>query len=232
MTATSGEVVRGQGYTLGWVGAQRQVLAGDLTSRADLRRLAAVPHINAVGPLAGLRGEVTVIDGVPLISIVSAGAVRVDQSFEREACFLVHAEVPAWRWLPQRETLPAWPALEPVLRRAAADAGLDAERPFPFRLVGRAESGSIHVLDKRDDRPHSPELHEEAKVRFTLADDDVDVIGFYSEQHHGIFVPRESPIHAHLAARGRTIAGHVDALRLGDGWRIGVPSAAPEETEP
>ena len=67
------------------MGAQRQVLAGDLTSRADLRRLAAVPHVNAVGPLAGLRGEVTVIDGVPLIFMVSAGAVRVDQSFEREA---------------------------------------------------------------------------------------------------------------------------------------------------
>jgi hypothetical protein len=231
VTTLTPETVRGVGYTLSWVGAQRQILAGDLTPRVDLRALATRPHVNAVGPLAGLRGEVTVIDGVPLISRVSNVSVRVEQSFEHRACFLVQAEVPRWTWTTESGHLPEWAALGPFLRRVVSVAGIDPDRPFPFRVVGRAESGTIHVLDKRDDRRHSPELHEEAKVQFALHDEDIEMIGFHSENHRGIFVPRESPIHAHLAARGRTIAGHVDALQLGEGWRIAVPSAAPEENE-
>jgi acetolactate decarboxylase len=165
-----------------------------------------------------------------LISTMAAGTIRTDQSFEHHACFLVYAEVPQWRWIAQSRPLPAWPTLESLLRRVAADAGINPDGPFPFRLVGSAESGIFHVLDKRDEQRHSPERHEQVKVRFALADEEVDMIGFYSTQHQGIFVPRDSPIHAHLAARGRTIAGHVDALRLGLRWQLGLPSSEPEET--
>jgi hypothetical protein len=68
--------IRGPGYTLGWVGAQRQVLAGDLTPHARLQDLADVPHLYALGPLAGLQGEVTVIDGAPLVTTLPGGTMR------------------------------------------------------------------------------------------------------------------------------------------------------------
>ena len=68
----------GRGYTMGWVGAQQRVLAGDLAACADLRDLAAMPHAYAVGPLAALRGEVTVVDGIPLISTVTRDTVSVE----------------------------------------------------------------------------------------------------------------------------------------------------------
>src|SRR5262249_13953551 len=117
------DTVQGPGYRLGWVGAQHRVLAGDLTPSADLRHLAALRHVSAVGPLAGLRGELPVSDGVALISPLAAGTVRTDQSFEHHACFLVYAEVPRWRWIAQRQPLPTWPTLESLLRRVAEDAG-------------------------------------------------------------------------------------------------------------
>jgi acetolactate decarboxylase len=216
-------MVRRPGYTLGWVGAQRHVLAGDLTPRARLQALADVPHLYALGPLAGLQGEVTVIDGAPLVTTRPGGTMRVEQSFDHRACFLVHAEVPRWQWIDQETELEAWADLAPLVRRAAADAGLDAADPVPFRMMGRAATGTVHVLDRRDDRLHSPERHETIKVRFPLSADDVEVIGFYSDQHHGVFVPKDSPLHAHLAARNRAFAGHVDALRLDAGWRLGLP---------
>jgi len=217
-------VVYGPGYRLGWVGAQRQVLAGDLTPHARLCDYASVAHVSALGPLAGLRGEVTVIDGTPLVTTLAAGTMKVEQSFDHEACFLVHAQVVRWQWTRHDVGLPAWSALDPVLRRMAAAAGIDPAGPFPFRLAGRAHSGTIHVLDRRDDRPHSPERHEEVKVHFPLQGEDVEVIGFLSDQHHGVFVPGDSPIHAHLAARDRAFAGHVDVLRLDAGWRLGLPA--------
>src|SRR5262249_33608245 len=162
--ASPSGVVQGPGYRLGWSGAQRRVLEGDLTPCASLRDYAGVPHVYALGPLQGLRGEVTIIDSTPLITTLAAGVVRVEQSFAHQACFLVHAEVPEWRWLSQDSELPAWAALAPVLRGAASTAAIDPTGPFPFRLAGLAVSGTIHVLDRRDDRPHSPERHEEVKV--------------------------------------------------------------------
>jgi len=217
-------MVRRSGYSLGWVGAQRQVLAGDLTPHARLLDLADVPHLYALGPLAGLQGEVTVIDGAPLVTTLPGGTMRVERSFDHRACFLVHAEVPHWQWIDQEAELTAWADLVPLVRRAAADAGLGAADPVPFRMMGRAATGTVHVLDRRDDQPHSPERHEAIKVRFPLSADDVEVIGFHSDQHHGVFVPQDSHLHAHLAARSRAFAGHVDALRLDAGWRLGLPA--------
>jgi acetolactate decarboxylase len=223
MSVRSATSVGGPGYTVRWIGAQREVLAGDLTAHAKLRDLASVPHLYALGPLENLRGEVTIIDGSPLITTLPGGAMRVERSFDHRACFLVHAEVPRWQWIDQRAELAAWAELVPLLRRAASGAGLDAGGPLPFRITGHAGAGTVHVLDRRDEQPHSPERHEAIKVRFPLATEDVEVIGFHSDQHHGVFVPKDSPVHAHLAARGRAFAGHVDALRLDAGWRLGLP---------
>ncbi len=130
--------VHGPGYSMGWAGAQRDVLAGDLSAHADLRGLAALPHVNALGPLAALRGEVTVIDGMPFVSTVAAGGVAVEQSFAHHACFLVYAQVRRWRWTAVDGALAAMADLDPILLRAAAAAGLDPDAPFPFRCHGRS----------------------------------------------------------------------------------------------
>src|SRR5215831_2780884 len=156
--------VRAPAYRMGWVGAQRDVLSGDLTPRADLRELAAVSHLHALGPLEGLRGEVTVIGGRPLISTLNAGTVAVERGFAHRACFLVWAEVPRWRWTAIDTALASLADLDPILERTAAASGLDAAIPFPFLAAGRAGAGAFHVLDKRDGLPHNPARHEEAKV--------------------------------------------------------------------
>ena len=185
--------------------------------------------MNALGPLAALRGEVTVIDGRPFVSTVAAGQVAVEQSFGHGACFLVYAQVRRWRWTASRRPLAVAPDLDPILQRAATAAGLDADVPFPFRCEGRVAAATIHVLDKRDGLPHNPARHEEAKVRFELADEDVELIGFRSIRHQGVFVPGGSTMHIHLTARGGRLAGHVDALQFNPGWRLALPAAASPE---
>jgi len=221
----------GPGYAMGWIGAQRQVLAGDLSARADLREFAATAHLHALGPREALQGEITVVDGVPFISTVAAGAVAVERSFAHRACFLVYAQVPRWRWAVRGGPLPGLADLEPILGGASARSGIGPDDPYPFFITGRAALAAIHVLDKRDGLPHSPERHEEAKVHFTLSDEEVELVGFHSTCHQGVFVPRASTMHIHLTARGGHLAGHVDALQLTDGWRLALPAAGgPEES--
>ena len=85
---------------------------------------------------------------------------------------------------------------------------------------------------KRDGLPHSPARHEAAKVRFLLAGEPVEIIGFSSVRHHGIFVPMDSTMHAHAIARDGRMAGHVDALHLASGWRLALPVADTPEDRP
>ena len=61
-----------------WVGAQRDVLAGGIGGLVDLRTLAGRPHLYALGPLEGCRGEVSVFDGVPSIARVVDGQAAVE----------------------------------------------------------------------------------------------------------------------------------------------------------
>src|SRR6266853_62632 len=42
-----------------WAGAQRDVLGGDLRGHVELEPLSSVPHLYGLGPLEGLRGEVS-----------------------------------------------------------------------------------------------------------------------------------------------------------------------------
>lgn len=72
------------------VGAMRDVMQkGDLSARISLDALAGLPHLYALGPLEGLKGEITIFDGVPSIATVEAGEMRVTSGFDHKAPFLV-----------------------------------------------------------------------------------------------------------------------------------------------
>ncbi len=66
-------------------------------------------------------------------------------------------------------------------------------------------------------------------MHFELSQEDVELIGFRSIGHQGVFVPGGSSMHIHLTARGGRLAGHVDALRFNPGWRLALPAAASPE---
>jgi acetolactate decarboxylase len=202
------------------VGAQRDVLAGDLTGRVDLRGLEGRPNLYALGPLEGCRGEVSIFAGVPSIATVIDKRPTVTVGFGHRACFLVSSEVPAWREEGLAGELADRALVEVIVSRAAA-AGLD--EPFPFLIRGTARDARLHVLDKRDGLPHSPERHEAAKVRFAVEGEPVVLLGFYSTAHRGIFTPADTDVHMHLKTADDRISGHVERVRLEAGARLGFP---------
>jgi hypothetical protein len=112
------------------------------------------PHLYAVGPLEGVRGEVSIFDGVPSIARVSAGRVVVEESFAHRACFLVYAQVRRWRDTEVSREYASLAGIESHVVATAAEAGLDVEQPFPFGILGHARSVTVHVFDKRDDSRH------------------------------------------------------------------------------
>jgi acetolactate decarboxylase len=208
-----------------WAGAQRDVLGGDLRGHVDLETLAATPHLYGLGPLEGVRGEVSIFGGEPSIARIEGGAVVTVSTWRARACFLVWASVPDWA---ERAIEAGAPSLDEVERHVVALAratSLDPERPFPFRVRATAVLATLHVLDKRDGLPHTPERHEQAKVRRTLEHTSVELVGFYSRQHRGIFTPKESNMHVHLRTEDGRISGHLEAIRLDPGARLAVPAS-------
>jgi acetolactate decarboxylase len=184
-----------------------------------------VPYLYALGPLAELRGEVSIFAGVPSIARIERDAVVTSASWSERACFLVWAQVPAWSEHAPGVTPAGLDGLEREVVALARETGLDPERPLPFRVHATALEVTLHVLDKRDGLPHDPERHEQAKVRRTLGHAAVELVGFYSRHHRGIFTPRESNVHVHLRTEDGRISGHLETIRLATGARIGVPAA-------
>lgn len=211
---------------MAWAGAQRDVLAGDLRAAIALADLRHVRHLYALGPLEGLTGEISVFDGVPVIARVRGGEIAVDRDEGARACFLVYADVPSWQWTEMRGPLVGDELPGEVRQRATAHGIPGGVAPFAFLLRGVATALVYHVLDKRDGLPHSPERHEAAKIRFTLLDGEVEVVGFHSTAHRGVFTPADSDVHMHFRATDGHASGHVEHLALAPGWALGLPALA------
>ena len=207
-----------------WLGAQRHVFANDLTGHVALEALSAAAHLYALGPLEGLRGEVSIFDSTPSIARIRDDEIITESTWKARACFLVWADVSAWTWQLLDPVPLDLEALEGPLAVLAREAGHDAEEPLPFLVTGTAAEMALHVLDKRDGLPHDAERHEQAKVRRTLRGETVELIGFRSPRHRGIFTPRESNLHVHLRTADGRISGHLETIRLAPGARLAVPA--------
>ena len=214
---------QGETFEVRWVGASRNVVRGNLTPRISLESLMDLSHLYALGPPEGLRGEITILDSRPYVSTIEDGRVVVDQSFRHRALFLVWVEVAAWREIPLPSTVATYRDVESFVPVAARAAGLDTTRPLPFLLRGSVARLDFHIFNKRDTLAHSPEVHEQTKVKVAVRDVAAEMIGFWSDKHEGIFIPQGRTVHVHFRTPDTTMAGHVDELQLRSGTVLALP---------
>ena len=210
------------GTEVHWAGEQRRAVQGDVAAKVRLTDLGDAQGLCAVGPLEGMRGEITVAGGRVAISRVHAGSVQVDEDRDVGAAFLVWIEAPAWRVVELPADVGDEASLGSFLPRALAAAGLDPSRPAAFRIDGDAESLAFHVLDMPDGSPASPEAHERAKRRFALRGAGVRLVGFRSSGHRGVFTPPGSDLHVHFVSEDRRSSGHVESFILAPGATLRV----------
>lgn len=212
-------------FNVQWQGAQKAVLDGDIRGHVDLEPLAELSSLYGLGPLEKAGGEVTILDSKPFVARVQEdGSLDVENSFSNRACFLVYSQVPSWQRISLPEDIIDEKTLERELPALAEQYGIDPEVPFPFLLKGQPDRVVFHVLNKTDHETHSPELHEKAKAKYTIEDTGIEIIGFYSRSHKGIFTPGHSSIHLHLKSEDDSLSGHVDALTFPQGIDLFLPA--------
>lgn len=212
-------------YAVKWAGALRNVHQGlDFSGKIDLPPLGELPHLYAVGPLEELRGEVTIWDGKPLISRINNGTLKVDNVLTGKLCFLVYGQAQDWKRIKIGSSL-TLPEVDDVIKREATKHGIDTNPPFPFLIEGTAKSARYHVMNRTDSAPPTPgpSAHENAKVHFTVENTPVQLLGFYSEHHQGIFTHHSSFVHMHIKTSDDESAGHLEEIELLPGARLLLP---------
>jgi len=226
--ADSPPAVTGSGYELWFVGAQRDtIMNGKLGAAIDLNSLTGMAHLYGLGPLAELRGEVTIADSRPALArVMPDGSLQVTESFAAGAPFFVWASVPRWQQVPIPAAVSSFAELEQFVPQAAAAAGLDAARPLPFLVNGREDMIEFHVLNRIGNPPHNMEAHKKIQVTFELEQVEAIIVGFHSTDHRGIFTPGDSNIHIHFQTPDNRQSGHIQKLLLGSGAVLSLPLAA------
>lgn len=212
-------------YEVKWAGSLRNVHHGiDFAGQIDLNSLAALPHLYAVGPLENLQGEITIWDGKALISRIKNQQLQVDNQLTGKACFLVYGQAASWKTIKLKSSL-SLSQVDEIVKSNAIKYGIDTQRPFPFLLSGTAKSARYHIMNRTDAKPPAPGpgSHETAKVHFTIDNSPVELLGFYSEKHQGIFTHHNSFVHLHIKTPDDKIAGHLENVELEPGATLLLP---------
>jgi acetolactate decarboxylase len=219
-----------------YVGAQKDIfVTGKAASVVSLEDLAGRKGLYAMGPVDGLDGEITIFDSKPFITQVRGSDYVLDKTFKHGAFFLVWTEQAAWKDVPVPATVKGYVDLQNFVKAQAQAAGIDVTKPFPFLLAGTPVDIKWHInVDRTEGKPITKELFAKSKQPFTTKNEPVDIIGFYSEHHAGVFLTATTPvikedsgiknaIHIHLVSRTSKAAGHIDDITLGENMVLRLP---------
>ncbi len=195
-------------------GAMKNVMwKGALGGTIELDTIQPKEGLYGLGPLEDLRGELLVINGESFVSRVGPnGEMLVEKSFKVKAPFFVFAHEHNW----SVKDLP-----ETVTNIAELEVYLSARQPVPstpfvFRLSGTVERAEIHVQNLPEGtKVSSPKEAHQGQTGFLLENVSVDIVGFYSTQHHGVFTHHDSNVHMHLITADRSHMGHLDHVIFG-----------------
>jgi acetolactate decarboxylase len=219
-----------------FVGEQKDVfVTGKASSVVSLEDLAGRKGLYAMGPIDGMDGEITVFDSKPYITKVRGSDYVADNTWKHGAFFLVWAEQMKWKDIPVPNTVRGYVDLQQFVKAQAEAAGIDVTRPFPFLLSGAPVEIKWHInVDRTEGKPITKESFAMSKQPFTIKNEPVDILGFYSEHHAGVFLTKYTPvikegsgmenaIHIHVVSRTSKASGHIDDITLGEGMVLRLP---------
>jgi len=208
-------------------GALRPMLHEGKTGPAvKLSRLLPDEALYAVGALAGLAGEVTVVAGKVYLAQgkEQKPEAEVTQDSDLSAALLVSARVPAWRLL-KSESAIAFEDLDAQIGALATKAGMDVNGRIPFVIEGRVRELEWHVLagPPPEGASEDHEGHLQNAAAFRLPNAQAVLVGFYSPKDEGVFTHMGAKTHVHVVAGTPPGTGHVDHVTVLPGATVKFP---------
>ena len=203
---------------------QGRIRLGELTKRANFFAVAA---------LAGLEGEVTILDGkITATSVDNSGRPEsmVGSLEDKEATLLAGAYVREWIEIKvPRDIAPD--EFDAFVAETAKKAGSNTDKPFVFTVDGELENVRMHVINgacpirarlKRvqlteDQQPYEVAMPSlEGTVVAVFAKDAVGKLTHPATMTHGHILYRDP-------STGKMITGHLEAVGLRKGATLKIP---------
>jgi len=203
------------------VGAMRNVMwKGELAGTISLDTIQNKNGLYGLGPTEHLNGELLIIDGRSFVSRVNADrSIRMEETFQAQAPFFVYANVSEWKELAV-DGMTSIQAIEEYLTKIKGVVNL----PFAFRIKGRVANAQIHVQNlPKGAKVSSPADAHVGQMKYEIVDEEVEIVGFYSTKHQGVFTHHDSFVHMHLITADRTKMGHLDEVVFVKDMQLFVP---------
>lgn len=205
-------------------GAMRQVMReGQVEPRVRLSDLDIAPSTIGIGAVAGLQGEITIVDGVAHIATAPDLSMRSEPaSIDAQATLLTVATPTEVEELTCAEELDET-RLSQLLRAHAANGFATVD------ILGVAESLSMHVA--RGACPHGVTTKDTEPLRYSAQPGDrLRLVGFYAPDRAGTLTHHGTNFHLHatqVGKNGAPASGHVDAFVLRSGAIVRIGRCSP-----
>ena len=163
-----------------------------------------------LGPEQFLRGELLINDGTSYVArVTSDTTMQVDKTYDLSAPFFVYGNVARWKAM----ALPANVKTMKELETFVDQKTREFQRPFAFKLSGTITRGLIHLQNLPEGtQVSSPTEAHQGQVNYELQNEEVNIVGFFSTKHKGIFTHHDTFIHMHLITKDERAMGHLDEV--------------------
>ena len=195
------------------VGAMKDVMRkGKLRGCINLDTISNNKGLYGLGPLSYLKGEILINDGNSYVSkVLSDSTMVVEKSWDLSAPFFVYGNVLEWEKLELPTEIKTIQNVEKYIDKKTADF----KRPFAFKLIGEVSTAVIHIQNLADGtRVSSPADAHQGQTNYSINNENVEIIGFFSTEHKGVFTHHDSFLHMHLITSDEAAMGHLDELEI------------------
>jgi len=198
------------------VSEMRKVMMGEDLSAHLLWDSIPHNHLFGISTLGRIEGEITIIDGKFYSSKVNKKEeIVIDTNWKTKAPFAVYAHVENWKSIEIQLFINNENELQDAIEKIAKENGIDITKAFPFRIIGNFEKVDFHIISKpKKEKEHNHELHDKAKKRFSLTNTSGELLGFYSQNHIGVFTHKGHFIHTHFIDNQKKNMGHLDDIKI------------------
>lgn len=204
------------------VGAMKNVMwKGELGSSIKLDTISDKNGLFGLGPISYLTGELLINNGTCYVSkVTSDSTMVVEKTFDVSAPFFVYSNVTKWNEI----NLPSDVKNIKGLEKFIDDNTADFKRPFTFKLSGSVSNALIHIQNLPEGtKVSSPDEAHQGQTNYKIENEEVDIIGFFSTEHKGVFTHHDSFLHMHLITKDESKMGHLDKIEI-DNLKLYLPN--------
>jgi len=213
-TTTKSNTLQKNTYTdINVTGAMKNVMwKGELQGIIKLDTITNKSGLYGIGPESFLTGELLINNGQSYVSrVLSDSTMIVHKTFNVSAPFFVYGNTEEWQKLALPNDIVTITDLEAFVN----DKTTTAKRPFVFKLIGKVKNAIIHVQNlPKGTKVSSPLEAHQGQINYTLTNEPVEIIGFFSTGHQGIFTHHDSYLHMHLITKDESKMGHLDDVNF------------------